>query len=123
MSATIQKEAGSTWQFRVSGVLKKAELDSAQAAAREEIARAGRIKVLLLLEDFQGWEKGADWGNMTFAATHGDEIDRIAIVGDPKWSAEALMFVGAGIRRTAVKFFVTGEAARARAWLAGGVDA
>jgi len=116
MSATIQKE-GSTWLLRVSGVLKKAELDSAQATARQEIANAGKIKVLLMLEDFQGWERGADWGDMDFAATHGDSMARIAIVGDPKWETEALMFVGAGLRRTPVRFFPQGEAAQARVWL------
>ena len=123
MSATIQKEGDSTWQFRVSGVLKKAELDSAQAAAREEIARAGKIKVLLMLEGFQGWEKGAAWGDMTFIATHGDQIEKIAVVGDSKWETEVLMFLGAGLRRTVVKFFVAGEAPRARAWLGEGTNA
>jgi hypothetical protein len=121
MSTAIQKETGNIWQFRVSGVLKKAELDAAQAEAREQIARTGKIKVLLLLEDFQGWEKGADWGDMTFTDTYGDQIERIAIVGDPKWETETLMFIGAGFRRTAVKFFAPGEATQARAWLKGGM--
>ena len=122
MSATIQKEAGGIWQFRVSGVLKKAELDSAQAAAREEIAKAGKIKVLLILDAFQGWEKGADWGDMSFTAAHGDDIEQIAVVADPKWETEAMMFVGAGFRRTQVKFFPQGEVSQARAWLAAGAD-
>ena len=120
MSATIQKEAGRTWQFRVSGILKKAELDSAHAQARQEIVAGGKINVLLVLEDFQGWEKGADWGDMTFISDYGDEIEKIAIVGDPRWKTDALMFAGAGFRRTEVKFFVPGESARARAWLEAG---
>lgn len=121
MSTTIQKEAGNVWQFCISGVLKKAELDAAQAEAREEIVRSGKIKVLLLLEDFQGWEKGADWGDMTFTATYGDQIERIAIVGEAKWETETLMFIGAGFRRTAVKSFAPGEAKQARAWLERGM--
>lgn len=120
MSATIQKEEGRVWQFRISGVLKKAELDSAQAAAREEIAKAGKIKVLLVLDGFQGWEKGADWGDMTFAAAHGDDIEKLAVVADARWHTEVLMFVGAGFRRTEVKSFGPGQLAEARAWLAAG---
>jgi hypothetical protein len=85
--------------------------------ARQEIAKAGKIKVLLVLEGFQGWEKGSDWGDITFTAAHGDDIEKIAIVGDPKWETEALMFVGAGIRRTPVKFFNTSGTTQARAWL------
>jgi hypothetical protein len=122
MSATIQKEAGRTWQFRVSGVLKKAELDSAQATAQQEIKKAGKIKVLMILEDFQGWEKGPDWGDMTFTSTYGDDIEQIAIVGDSKWEADALIFVGAGYRRTQVKFFAPAEAAQARTWLEAGAS-
>jgi hypothetical protein len=118
MSATFQKEAGQIWQLRISGVLKKAELDLAQATAGQEIAQAGKIKVLLMLDGFQGWEKGADWGDITFTAAYGDQIEKMAIVGDRRWETEALMFVGAGIRRTPVKFFVLGAAAQARAWLA-----
>lgn len=118
MSTIIEKEADSTWQFRVAGMFKKSELDEAQAGAREEIARAGQIKVLLLLEDFQGWEPGADWGDMEFAYTHGNQIEKIAIVAEPKWETEALMFVGAGFRRTKVQFFPPADLARARAWLA-----
>ncbi len=118
MSVAIQKEA-SIWQFRVSGVLKKTELDSAQAAARQEIASVGEIKVLLVLQDFQGWERGADWGDMAFTAAYGDHIEKIAIVGNPRWETEALMFVGAGFRRTLVKFFPPEEAPQARTWLEG----
>ena len=119
MSATIKRE-DKFWLFRISGVLKKAELDSAQAMAREEINKAGKIKVLLILDGFQGWEKGADWGDMTFAVDHGDDIERIAIVGDPRWETETLMFTGAGFRQTQVKFFAADQAPQARAWLGEG---
>ena len=50
--------------------------------------------------------------------THGSEIARIAIVGDPKWEAQALAFAGAGFRKAPVKFFPNEQEAAARAWLA-----
>lgn len=118
MSATLRKEDERIWQLSVSGRLTKAELDAAQGAAGEEIQRGGKLKLLLTLDGFQGWEKGADWGDVTFNAQYGDQIEKMAIVGDPRWETEALMFVGAGFRRTVVKFFLPAEAAQARAWLA-----
>ena len=118
MSATVQQEEGRTWQLRVSGLLTKNELDSVQTAARDEIQRGGKIKLLIVLDGFQGWEKGAAWGDISFAAAYGDQIEKMAIVGEPRWETEALMFVGAGIRRTPVKFFVSEQAAQARMWLA-----
>lgn len=53
----------------------------------------------------------------TTPATHGNEIAKSAIVGEPRWEPEALAFAGAGFRRTPVKFFPSDQQAQARAWL------
>ena len=47
-----------------------------------------------------------------------NEIEKIAIVGEPRVEGEALAFAGAGFRRTPVKFFPTEQEAQARTWLA-----
>ncbi len=119
MSAIIEIKDGNTWQIRVSGIITKSDLDKVQAAAREDIRNFGKIKVLLILDGMQGWEPGADWSDMSFIVTHGDDVEKIAMVGDLKWQTEALMFVGAGIRRTQVKYFPLAEMEQARAWLHG----
>jgi hypothetical protein len=54
---------------------------------------------------------------MIFFEAHGDQIDEIAIVADPKWETNLLMFVGSGFRRAPVKFFPESQLALARAWL------
>lgn len=50
-------------------------------------------------------ERGADWNDLDFQHSHGNEIAKIAIVGEPRWEPEALVFAGAGFRRAPVKFF------------------
>jgi hypothetical protein len=45
------------------------------------------------------------------------QIEKIAIVADPKWEIETLAFAGAGFRRAPVKFFSANQLALARAWL------
>jgi len=32
--------------------------------------------VLVIVEDFKGWERGADWGDLTFFLEHDKEIDK-----------------------------------------------
>jgi hypothetical protein len=54
---------------------------------------------------------------MNFFETHGDRINKIAIVADPLWETDLLMFAGAGFRRSPVKFFPAGRVIQARAWL------
>jgi hypothetical protein len=75
-------------------------------------------RVLAVLENFEGWERGADWGDLEFLFSHSHEIAKIAIVGEPRWESDALAFAGAGFRRAPVKFFPAGQETQARAWLA-----
>ena len=119
MAVTVQQENDTLVVMRISGLLKKSELDAAQASAAKQLAAKGqvKVKVLVMVEDFKGWEGGADWGDMNFYAEHGDKMEKIAIVGDPKREAEWMMFMGAGIRPSPIKFFPQGQIAQARAWL------
>ncbi len=117
MPASIQHESGNLFRIHISGVLRQAELLDVQAVAAQEITRLGRITLLFVLEQFQGWERDADWGDLEFYAAHDKDIEKIAIVGDEKWRDHGMAFAGAGIRKAAVQFFPPAEDARARAWL------
>ena len=82
-----------------------------------EIGRIGPVRLLFVLDGFEGWEPHADWNDLTFYVKHGDGIERIAIVGHERWRSEALMFAAADLRRAPVEFFPEEGAANARAWL------
>ena len=117
MGATIQQEKGNLRVLRITGLLKKSELDAVQAAEAKQWTPATRVKLLVIVESFQGWERGADWGDVSFLVTQGEQIEKIAIVGDPKWETEFLMFAGGGLRKAQVKFFPSNQLAQARVWL------
>ena len=117
MGATIQQEEGHLRVLRITGLLSKSELDSALEAEAKQWGPATRVRVLIIVEDFKGWERGADWGDTSFLYAHDDQIDKIAIVADPRWETETLMFAAAGIRKAPVKFFPPDQLALARAWL------
>jgi len=117
MGLTVQQEAGNTQVLRVTGMLRKTELDVAQAAAVKKFETLDKIKVLVVAENFEGWERSDDWGDMSFLLQHGDRIEKIAIVADPKWEAKFLMFAGAGFRKAEVKIFAANQLAEARTWL------
>ena len=117
MPASIQHESGNLFRVRISGVLLQAELKEVQAVAAREIGRLGTIKLLFVLEQFEGWERDADWGDLAFYAAYDKDIEKIAIVGEEKWRDHGMAFAGAGIRKAAVQFFPPAESAQARAWL------
>lgn len=118
MGATIQHEKGGIWVLRISGALRKEEMDVVQAEGLEGMGLHDEAKVLVIIDDsFHGWVGGEVWNDMTFFVQHGDRIVKIAIVGDPKWETRMLMFTGAGFRRGQVKYFAKNHFAEAYAWL------
>jgi hypothetical protein len=116
MPATIEHEGDEVYLVTASGILRKAELDVVQAAMAPALER-GNVRLLIFLERFEGWEPGADWSDVRFYERHGQKVERIAIVGDEKWSADAQVFLLAGLREAPVRFFPAGELEHARGWL------
>lgn len=119
MPVTIQSEANSITVLHISGTMTKSEFSGVQSAAAPEIDAGGKPRILAILENFTGWEQGADWNDFDFMLSHGGEIAKIAIVGEPRWEVEALAFAGAGFRSAPVKFFPSSQIEEARTWLVG----
>ena len=118
MSANLEQHDDRLCVLRIGGELKKSELDAAQSKFVETIAGAGTVKLLVLLENFSGWERGEQWGDTDFFFSHRNAFEKIAVVGNPRWEAQGLAFTGAGLRKGPVKFFPEAGESEARAWLA-----
>jgi len=118
MSAHLEQSADRLCVLRIGGELKKSEFDAVQSELVTKIAGAGPVRLLVLLENFTGWERGAEWGDTDFFFSHGNDLERIAAVGDPRWEAKIMAFAGAAFRKGPVKFFPETGEAEARAWLA-----
>ena len=105
--------------LHISGVLNEEEFAATQKKLARNIDTGSKPRVLAIVENFEGWQRGADWNDLDFLVSHGGEIARIAIVADPKWEVQALAFAGAGVRRAPVKFFRPDKTEQARQWIAG----
>lgn len=117
MPAEIRYEPDDIWVLQLSGLLKQSEFVAMQKSIAAKISIGHKPRILAILENFDGWERGTDWNDLDFLLSHSAEIARIAIVGERHWEVPGLAFAGAGVRRAPVKFFEPGELAQARAWL------
>ena len=63
MGATIEREEGNLRVLKITGLVRKSELDAALATEARQWGLATHVKVLVIVEDFKGWERGADWGD------------------------------------------------------------
>jgi stage II sporulation SpoAA-like protein len=118
MPAQVQYDPDDICVLRISGILKRSEFGAEQSALARNIDIGSKPRLLVILEDFEGWERGADWNDLDFMISHGGKISKIGIVAEPRWEALALAFAGAGFRRAPVKFFPPNELEQARSWLA-----
>ena len=117
MSVTFTKESDGLLVVAVQGVLKIDDLEEAQKISHKEIVDGGKVRILLLAEEFAGWGKEGDWGDLTFMYEHDPYIEKIAVVAESKWKDQLLMFIGPGGREAEVEFFFEDEVEDARDWL------
>ncbi len=117
MPMTVHHEHGNVYRVEIRGILRTSEFAQCQGVLVQQMRRVGEVRLLFVLEDFDGWEPHEDWRDLSFYVEHGDRIERIAIVGDERWRSEALMFASADLRKAPVEFFSRDDVVRARAWL------
>src|SRR5258708_7198381 len=89
MPVTIEHEPNNIYVLHSSGIVKRSEFGNVQATAAAAIDAGAQPRILAILEDFQGWEKGGDWNELDFQPSHGTEIAKVAIVGEPRWAPGA----------------------------------
>ena len=121
MSVSFTKESEDLFVVFLEGVLTFNELKELQEDASTAIDHGRKIKVLVLAENFSGWAKEGDWGDLEFLHEHDPYIEKIAVVTSEKRKDWLLTFLLAGMRQAKVESFPEGGAKTARLWLEHGV--
>jgi len=85
-----------------------------------EAGRHQKLRLLLEMSEFHGWEAKAAWDDLKLGMKHPRKVERIAMVGEKKWqqwmAGFSKLFTAAEVR-----FFDRTEDPAARAWLAEGL--
>ena len=118
-SVTFTKESDDLFVIEVQGTLTFEDKTEIEKKARQQIDTSSKVKLLLLAEQFTGWSKEGDWGDLTFFHEYDPYIEKIAVVANEKWKDQLPMFIGAGRRQGEVKFFFEDEEQDAWDWLKG----
>ena len=117
MPVLVVLEPSSIIRVRLSGKVGPMEWQNTQQRIAKLLPADGQCSILVIANDFEGWE-GNDWGDdMSFRAEHDRQIERMAIVAPPERETEALMVAGKGLRRFEIQFFPPPQLGEARAWV------
>jgi hypothetical protein len=108
---------GKIVEVKLSGKLHKEDYQHFVPAVEKAIAANGKIRVLMEMLDFHGWDLPALWQDIKFDRQHHHDIERIAMVGDKKWEAGMAAFCKPFTGAT-IRYFDVKDAAAAKQWIA-----
>jgi hypothetical protein len=92
MAFTLVDANGPIVTIKISGEIERTEVTQIQAAALGAIQRCGKISALFILDDFRGWKRDGNWGDISFMTQHDQDIAKIAVVGDEQWCDLFVLF-------------------------------
>lgn len=117
MAVTWEIESGDLAIITVSGTLEKEEYLRAQQEVESAIEQRGGIRILVLLENFSGWERAEGWDDLSFSDRNDRYIEKIAIVGDRKWQDLVYAFTLKGLRPVPIEYFDSQDKTSALEWI------
>ncbi|MGD9635577.1 MAG: STAS/SEC14 domain-containing protein [Pirellulales bacterium] len=118
MSETIDIVAsGKMLEVRITGKLTKEAYEKLVPVVDKQIKEYGKVRFLVILEDFHGWTMGAIWEDTKFDLAHWHDIEKLAIVGETKWEAGMAVFCKP-FTTAKIKYFDHAKLDEARKWIA-----
>ena len=113
---------GKVLTVKISGKLAKEDYEHFVPKVEELIKQDGKIRILLEMHDFHGWEMGALWEDIKFDIKHFRDIERLAMVGESKWEKGMAAFCKPFTTAT-IKYFDASQTAEAETWIKEGLAA
>lgn len=103
--------------MRAAGTLTTHDYDTAIPELEHALELSERpLRVMIKLEDFQGWEIGALWRELAFDLKYRNDFGRIAVIGETQleeWGTT----LSAPFTKAEMRFFPTNRTDKAEAWL------
>jgi hypothetical protein len=79
----------------------------------------GKLRVLLVMTHFHGWNAGGLWEEIKFDLKNLNKLERLAVVGEARWQHAISSFVKP-LTPADVRYFDGAQITEAQAWLASG---
>lgn len=107
---------GKIIEVQVSGRLTKESYQEFVPRTEAAIKQHGKVRILFVMHDFEGWDAGALWEDLKFDFKHFSHIERLAIVGETRWEQGMATFCRPFTTAT-LKYFDIKDLEAARAWI------
>lgn len=115
--AIRQNNGTNVLEVVASGKLSHEDYENFLPQVEEMVRKHGKIRVLVDMIDFHGWEPMAVWDDTLFAVKHFSDISRIAMVGDKEWEHLMANFCKL-FTKAEVRYYDWTQLVAAKQWLA-----
>jgi hypothetical protein len=122
MLALQEESNGKLITVQLSGKLTKEDYEHFVPRIESAIKQNGKVRMLVQMHEFHGWELGALWEDVKFDAKHFTDIERLALVGESKWEAGMAAFCRP-FTTASIKYFDHSKEAEAETWIREGLAA
>ena len=102
--------------LRLTGKLDRNDYLRCVPRIEAMIQEHGKLRVLVEMEDFHGWDAPALWEDIKFDARHFNDVKRVAMVGEKAWQKWMATFCKP-FTTAKVKYFEQPQVEEAREWV------
>jgi hypothetical protein len=107
---------GRVLEVNLHGKLTRADYDNFVPTTEKLIRRFGKIRILVTMREFDGWDAGGLWEDLKWDAKHFNDVERVALVGDEEWQ-KWMAGICQPFTTAEVRHFRFDQLAEAHAWL------
>jgi hypothetical protein len=116
MAILTQPRGGNLVEIEMSGKLHREDYEHFMIEFDRLVKTLGKLRVLIVMKNFEGWDISAAWEDMKFGAKHYSSMERIAIVGDKMWEMIMAKF-WSPFTKAKVHYFDKDHVTQAQQWL------
>jgi hypothetical protein len=102
------------------GKLSREDYEKVIPDTERLIRQHGKIRVLVTMHEFEGWDAGALWEDAKWETRHFTDIEKLAIVGEESWQKWMAGFCDA-FTKAEVRYFNCAQLDEAHIWVNSGL--
>jgi hypothetical protein len=107
---------GKILEINLHGKLNRADYERFVPETEALIRRYGKIRILVTMHDFEGWDMGALWEDVKWDVKHFNDVERLALVGEESWQKLMASFCQP-FTTAKVRHFTFDQLGEAHCWL------
>lgn len=115
-----EQNGGHIIEMTVSGALTKEAYQELVPLLDVAVQKYGKIRLMLVMMGFHGWDAGAGWQDIQIESNHLDDIERLVLVGEAPWEKGMSIFCDP-FKSATIRYLCTDKMDAARRWIQEGL--